>query len=70
MATRIEITDDIRGKIQAYILEFGSIKNSEVRELLDISYDQAIHLFNQLIKEGSIIRIGKTTNTKYIIPSE
>lgn len=45
----------------------GSIKNSELRALTGINYDQAIWFFNQMIEQGMLIRVGVASSTKYLL---
>ena len=68
MNTRFEISDEDRNKVIGYIKENGSITNRVVREILDISYDQAIYLFNTMLSDRQIRRIGKTSSTRYVLP--
>ena len=57
-----------RRKVLRYIRTNGSITNRESRRLLGIGYDEAIALFNSLVRSGNVVRIGKTSGTKYVLP--
>ncbi len=67
-STKIKITNEMKQSIYHFIKKNGYITNRQCRELLNISYDQAIHLFNQLIESKELIREGKASATKYVRP--
>jgi len=56
--------------ILTYIAEFGSIRNSECRNELNINIDQAYYLLNQLEKSGWIQKVGQSRGTRYILPNK
>jgi predicted HTH transcriptional regulator len=66
----IEVTDDIKQKVIKFIRRNGSITNRQCREFLGIGYDQAINLFNYMVKSGELIREGKTSSVKYRLPTK
>ena len=45
------------------------INNAKLRELTGLDYDQATWFFGQMLSEGTLERIGKTSGTKYILPN-
>lgn len=53
-----------------YVGANGSITNRECRRLLGIGYDEAIALFNAMVGSGEIVRVGKTSSTRYVLPSK
>lgn len=53
-------------KVYTYIKEKGSIKNADVRNLLDCEETKALAVLNDLEKRGLIERHGKGPATKYI----
>ncbi len=52
-----------------YFKKNAFINNTKLRELTGLSYDQAIWFFGQMLSEGTLERIGKTSSTKYILPN-
>jgi hypothetical protein len=46
-----------------------SIRNSKLREITGIEYDQAITFFNRAILEKCLVRKGHASATHYILPS-
>ena len=66
----IEITEDIKRKVYKYIKHNGSITNRQCRDLLEIGYDQAITLFNNMVNANELIREGKTSSIKYRLPTK
>ena len=54
-------------KVINYVRTNGSITNRESRRLLGIGYDEAIALFNSLVRSGEVIRIGKTSGIRYVL---
>ncbi len=53
-----------------YIVEHGSIRNSECRNELGINIDQAYYFLNQLERSGLIQKIGQSRGTRYILPEQ
>ena len=51
-----------------YLKNNPSINNSIVRGLTNLNYDQALKFFNRSLTEGILIRVGKTSGTKYVPP--
>jgi hypothetical protein len=45
-----------------------SIRNSNLREIAGIGYDQAIRFFNRAVDEGRLERKGKSSGTHYTLP--
>lgn len=66
--TKIIVTDEMKQRIYRFIKKTGYVTNRQCRELLNITYDQAIHLFNQLVESKELIREGKGSGTKYVRP--
>jgi len=62
------IPETFRHKVINYVEENGSITNRECRELLGVDYDQAIKIFNTMLEDGQLIRVGKTSGTRYVLP--
>lgn len=44
-----------------------SIRNSKLREITGIEYDQAIFFFNKAIKDGVLVRKGHSGGTHYTL---
>ena len=53
---------------KAHLRSEASIRNSKIRELSGIGYDQAISFFNRAILEGHLIRQGSGGSTSYVLP--
>ena len=51
-----------------YLEKHLSINNKEIRGLSDITYDQATYFFNRMLKEGRLLRTGRTSGTRYVRP--
>ena len=51
-----------------YLEKKLSINNKELRGLSGITYDQATYFFNRLLKEGKLLRTGRTAGTRYVRP--
>jgi hypothetical protein len=46
-----------------------SIRNSKLREITGIEYDQAITFFNRAILEKTLLRKGHSSGTHYVLPN-
>jgi|GEM_PF-6338805 len=66
--TTLEISKEMRHKVVKYVKKNGYVTNRQCRELLDLGYDQVIRLFNSMVDSGELIREGKTSSVKYILP--
>lgn len=66
--TTIEITKTMRQTVIAFVKKNGYITNRQCRDLLDLGYDQVIRLFNSMVSSGELIREGKTSSVKYMLP--
>jgi hypothetical protein len=53
----------------AYIETHGTITNRELRRETGITYDQAILFFNQMLAAERLVRSGRSSSTKYKLPS-
>jgi hypothetical protein len=53
--------------ILPHLAKHRAITNREFRALTQLSSDQAVTCFNRMIAEGLLVRVGKTTNTKYLL---
>ena len=51
-----------------YLEKHVSINNKELRSLSGITYDQATYFFNCMLKEGRLLRTGRTAGTRYVRP--
>jgi hypothetical protein len=56
---------DARSKIIIFVKENEFITHRQCRELLGLEHDQAIILLNEMVKNGILIREGKTSPIKY-----
>jgi hypothetical protein len=53
-----------------YLKGKPSICNREIRKEASIGYDQAIFFFNRAIAEKRLVREGKASGTRYVVPSK
>jgi hypothetical protein len=60
----------VRSRILALVDQQGYASNSRVRADLGVGYDEAIAIFNWLLAEGALVRIGKAGGTRYLRPIE
>ena len=67
-STTIEVNEDIKQKVITFVKQNGFITNRQCRVLLGIGYEQAITVFNKLVKSGELIREGRTSSVKYRLP--
>lgn len=44
------------------------LTNRELRKVTRITYDQAIFFFNRMVEEGSLVRFGRGSGTRYRLP--
>lgn len=65
---KVEITNEMKRKVIIFVKKNGSITNRQCRPLLDLGYDQVITLFRHMVNRGELIREGKTTNIRYVLP--
>jgi hypothetical protein len=54
-----------RAMVVAYLAEHDFITNRAFRALTQLTYDQAVSCFNKMIADGDLLRVGKTTSTRY-----
>lgn len=64
-STTIEVSEDIKQKVLKFVKQNGFITNRQCRVLLGIGYEQAIVVFNNLVRSGELVREGKTSAVKY-----
>ena len=68
LPTRLTKEDIIR--IQRIVLEFLEshqfITNRELRQQVDIGYDQAIHFFSEMLKCDILKKVGTSSATRYV----
>ena len=56
-------------KVKQHLRMNHSIRNTSLRELTGLNYDQAIRFFNRAIGEGVLVRRGKAAGTHYVLSS-
>ena len=70
--TKRKLTDEdfegARAKVLAFLAARDFITNREFRALTHLNYDQAVSFFNRMIAHGNLLRVGKTTTIKYLLP--
>ena len=57
-------------KVRSFLLREGKIKNSQLRTLTGLEYDQAISFFNAALGLGLLVRKGRRSGTHYVLPGE
>ncbi len=55
-------------KILAYVGKYGSMSNTECRDLLEIDLQKASYLLKKLTKKGLLKRVGERRWTRYQLP--
>ena len=55
-------------KVLAFLAAHDFITNREFRALTQLNYDQGVSFFNRMIANGNLVRVGKTTTIKYLLP--
>lgn len=63
-----EFTENMKQKVIQFVQSNGQITNKQCRRLLDLGYDQVINLFNEMVQNGQLVREGKTSSIKYLLP--
>jgi len=63
-----EQIDAVWAQVCEYLKSQSSIRNSELRSLTGIDYDQAIYFFNTMTNRGKLVRTGKSSGTRYTMP--
>ena len=58
------------GPVRQYIIQHGSIRNSELRELTGLDYDQAIRFFYIAVSRRFLQRVGRYSGTRYILTED
>jgi predicted HTH transcriptional regulator len=53
--------------VVAYLKDKPSVRNRDIRQAAGITYDQAIHFFNQAISENLLLRQGSGSSTCYVL---
>jgi hypothetical protein len=55
-------------KVREHIAKHGSVNNKELRALARFSFDQGIRFFKIATDRGLLVRVGKSSATKYVLP--
>jgi hypothetical protein len=50
-----------------YLETHAQVRNSDVRQITGITYDQAIYFFNRAIEVGKLKRHGRGSGTRYSV---
>ena len=58
----------VRDRIVDAVAHDGYITNSRCRSLLGVGYDESIAIFNWLVAEGVLVRVGEKGGTRYVLP--
>ncbi len=54
-------------EVKRHLRQEQSIRNTSLRDLTGLNYDQAIKFFNRAIEEGVLARRGKASGTHYVL---
>lgn len=54
--------------VKAHLAKKPYIDNRSLRQISGITYDEAIQFFGRMVKEGKLIKAGKTASTRYLLP--
>ena len=54
-------------EVKRHLRQEQSIRNTSLRDLTGLNYDQAIKFFNRAIEERVLARRGKTSGTHYVL---
>ncbi len=58
----------VKEAVFPYLSCHKSITNHKIRELTNISYDQAMNFFNRMAAQEHLKRVGTASSTKYVLP--
>jgi predicted HTH transcriptional regulator len=64
----VDVSETVVRKVIRFVNVNGYITNRQCRELLGLGYDQATALFNKMVQSGDLVREGKTSSVKYVLP--
>ena len=53
--------------VKSFLVENNEIRNRQLFEITEFTYDQAIKFFNKAIARGYLERRGKTSSTHYVL---
>ncbi len=56
-------------EVKRHLRQEQSIRNTSLRDLTGLNYDQAIKFFNRAIAQGVLTRRGKASGTHYVLSS-
>ena len=54
-------------EVKRHLRQEQSIRNTSLRDLTGLNYDQVIKFFNRAIEEGVLERRGKGSGTHYVL---
>ena len=57
----------VRAAVVRHLKRYDCIKNSELRKLTGIGYDQAIFFFNKMLELRVLTKFGTGAGTRYIL---
>ena len=68
LPTRLTQRDivNIQNIVLIFLKSNKSITNRELRQQVDIGYDQAIHFFSEMTKKNVLKKVGASSLTRYI----
>lgn len=58
----------VESRVMKYLATHESIANRDIRELADITYDQAGEFLRTMNERGTLRRIGAHSQTRYTLP--
>ena len=57
-------------QVSEFLSSNESIRNSKLRQISGINYDQAVRFFNRAVGEGKLERRGQRGGTHYTLPTD
>ena len=57
-------------QISEFLSSHESVRNSKVRQVTGINYDQALKFFTRAMKEGKLERKGRKSSTHYTLTAQ
>jgi len=58
----------LKEAVFAYLSRHQSIANRELRALANIGIMEATNIFNKMVEQGCLRRVGKGSGTRYVLP--
>lgn len=66
----MELLDERKKIILAYVSEYGRISNKEVQELLTVKESRSLKVLKELVKMGILEKVGKFKGSYYVLANQ